>query len=213
MVHYKPVKPRRPDYFMRKEEVVAWIHWLKKNKEPVYYRLATYLVLTASRVGEGAGLQWDAVDFDNEIASVVRTVWWDYNRKAPHLQECAKTAESIRVIKLSAPVLKMLREMRSESLAEAGLIFKDPKTGGPLYYNRIQCTFNAGFKALKLPWRSTHICRHSFGTLALIASRDLSSVQAAMGHRNIKETEGYAKLVALIDGATVTKTAEFIGLS
>ncbi len=112
-------------------------------------------------------------------------------------------------IKLSPPVLNMLREIKEENLGN--LVFEDPKEGF-LKYRAVQAAFNAGFMALGLPWRSTHICRHSFGTLALMASRDLSSVQAAMGHRNIKETEGYAKLVALIDGVTVKKTAEFIGL-
>ena len=31
--------------------------------------------------------------------------------------------------------------------------------------------FNAGFIALKLPWRSTHICRHTFATLALMTTK------------------------------------------
>jgi integrase len=64
-----------------------------------------------------------------------------------------------------------------------------------------------------MPWRSTHICRHSFGTLALMASRDLSAVQAALGHSDIRETQRYAKVVALMDGKIQQQTADFIGLN
>jgi len=58
MIHFKPVKARRPDYFMRKEEVLAWIEYLKENFDPVYHRMATLMVLTATRVGEAAGICW-----------------------------------------------------------------------------------------------------------------------------------------------------------
>ncbi len=211
-IFFKPVKPRRPDYFMRKEEIQLWIDWLKTHRHnQSYYRLATFMVLTATRVGEAAGLFWDAVDFKNDIATIIRTVWWDHHTKAPNVQEVAKTKESIRIIKLSPTLLEMLRVMKEESKGE-GPIFTDSK-GGVLRYPAIQNAFNSGFVALKLPWRSTHICRHSFGTLALVATRDLSSVQAAMGHRNIQETQGYAKIVALLDGVTANKTADYIGIN
>ena len=45
-----------------------------------------------------------------------------------------------------------------------------------------------------------------------MASRDLSAVQAAMGHKDIRETQGYAKTVALVDGEASKKTAAFIDL-
>ena len=52
----------------------------------------------------------------------------------------------------------------------------------------------------RLPAEPTHICRHSFGTLALMASGDLSTVQAALGHSDIRETQRYVKVVTLMDG-------------
>ena len=39
-------------------------------------------------------------------------------------------------------------------------LFTD-RNGELLKYNAIQVAFNKGFKALNLPWRSTHILRHS----------------------------------------------------
>lgn len=209
--HFKPVAARRPDYFMRREDIQNWIDWLVLHrKNPSYHRLATFMILTGTRVSEAAGLHWDVVDFDNEIASIVRTVWWDHHTKAPNIQTCAKNSESIRVVKLSEPVLKMLKAAKKEDPSD-GPVFKST-SGGILRYPAIQNAFNSGFFALGLPWRSTHICRHSFGTLALMASRDLSAVQAALGHRDIRETQGYAKVVALVDGKASRKAATFIDL-
>ena len=59
--------------------------------------------------------------------------------------------------------------------------------------------------ALNLPWRSTHILRHSYATMALIATIDISSVQASLGHTSSRMTEKYAKVVALLNRDTVKK--------
>jgi integrase len=211
-VYFKAVAPRRPDYFIRPEDIDRWLRWLKENRSnPVYWRLGLFLTHTGARVGEACGLLWDAIDFDNEIASVIRTVWWDHNTKRPKLQNCTKNDESVRILRLSAPIVRVLKEAKLSSGGN-GPVFAD-RSGELLKYSAIQSAFNAGFKALGLPWRSTHICRHSFGTLALKATRDLSSVQAAMGHRDIRETQRYAKVVALADGVANHKTADLIGFN
>ena len=89
--------------------------------------------------------------------------------------------------------------MKKEVLSD--LVFTDRK-GELLKYNAVQSSFNAGFMALKLPWRSTHICRHTFATIALMETRDISAVQASLGHTEIKMTQRYAKTVALLSSKT-----------
>ena len=59
----------------------------------------------------------------------------------------------------------ILREMKEE--AKSDLVFTDSKAE-LIKYNAIQSSFNAGFAALNLPWRSTHICRHTYATIALM---------------------------------------------
>ena len=67
----------------------------------------------------------------------------------------------------------MLPEKLKDILKEAkktpasNLVFTDTK-GGLLKYNAIQSAFNDDFIALGLPWRSTHICRHTYATIALL---------------------------------------------
>ena len=84
--------------------------------------------------------------------------------------------------------------------------------GELLKYNAIQSAFNAGFIALNLPWRFTHILRHFYATMALIATKDLSSVQASLGHTSSRMTERYAKVVALLDRNIAQKTTKAFNL-
>ncbi|MCZ0931785.1 MAG: tyrosine-type recombinase/integrase, partial [Oligoflexia bacterium] len=62
------------------------------------------------------------------------------------------------------------------------------------------------------PWRGTHICRHTFATMALYATKDLPSVQAHLGHTTPQMTERYAKLAKMISADTAEKTAKVFKL-
>ena len=93
--------------------------------------------------------------------------------------------------------------MQKESVND--FVFTD-KEGRLLKYNAVQSSFNHGFIALSLPWRSTHICRHTFATIALMGTKNLSAVQASLGHTEIRMTQRYAKAVALLSPEMGEKT-------
>jgi integrase len=208
---YKPLPPRRPDYFARPEEIRAWIDWLKAHRSPVYGDLATFMILTGCRVGEACALKWDMVDFKMKFARISRTVHWDYKTRKPSLQDSTKTDESSRIVILSETLLDLLCLIKLRNEA-SDIVFPDRK-GGFLKYNAVQSAFNAGFKAMNLPWRSTHICRHTYATMALFATRDITSVQASLGHKKRDMTEKYAKAVALLSSGTAEKTAAVFNLN
>jgi integrase len=207
---YKRLTSRRPDYFVRPDDVRKWIDWLKGNRNPVYWELATFMILTGCRVGESVGLMWDCVDLDMRLVRISRTVFWDHWTRRPILQNTTKTEESTRTIVLPELLIEMLRQKRERDGIE-GPVFKN-RDGELIKYNAIQSAFNSGFKALNLPWRSTHICRHTYATMALFATRDLSSVQASLGHKSRDITEKYAKAVALLSSGTAEKTASVFDL-
>ena len=211
LCYYKSVPPKRPDYYARPEELRLWIKWLKEHREnPVYWRLAIFMVLTGARVGEACGLKWEAVDMKQGTAQVVRKIRWDHKTKRPCLEEGTKTSASVRLLLLSKELVSILEEMREEG-QDREFLFTD-RNGELLKYNAIQSSFNHGFMALKLPWRSTHILRHSYATMALIATRDISSVQASLGHTSSRMTEKYAKVVALLNRETAEKTTKAFNL-
>ena len=208
MCFYKHRSPRRPDYFMKPDDARKWVEWLKEyKKNPVYWRLATFLLLTGARVGEACGLKWSAVDLEEGFARIVRRVCWDKQTKRPFIEEVTKTSQSARLLNLPERLQRILFEIKKETVSD--LVFTDAK-GELLKYNIIQTSFNAGFKALNLPWRSTHICRHTYATIALMATNNLSAVQASLGHSEQKTTQVYAKTVALLNSKTGEKTSSAI---
>jgi integrase len=210
-VHFKSVAGRQPDYFMKPEEIGAWTEWLKAHRsDPVYWQLAVFMVLTGVRVGEACGLLWDAVDLDTRVARITKSVIWDHWTRNPTLVDTTKTEESSRTIPLAGELVELLMIIRGTS-SGVGPIFQG-KEGGLLRYNRIQSAFNKGFIALGLPWRSTHICRHTHATMMLMATGNLSAVQANLGHRSQRVTERYAKAVAVLRSSDANKTAAVICL-
>ena len=208
MCFFKSNAPRRPDYFMKPEDAREWVEWLKEYRSnPVYWRLASFMLLTGARVGEVCGLKWSAVNLEEGIARVIRRVRWDQQTKHPFLEDVTKTSQSARLLMLPEKLKNILKKMKKEAVND--LVFTSDK-GELLKYNAVQSAFNAGFEALKLPWRSTHICRHTYATIALMATKDISAVQASLGHTEIKMTQKYAKTVALLSSETGEKTASAI---
>ena len=210
--YYKAIPPRRPDYYMKPADARSWIEFMKNNGEsPVYWRLATFMLLTGVRVSEACGMCWDAVDLEEGSARVIRIMRWETRSGYPYLAEVTKTRASVRLLNLTDELVRMLREMRGKS-GSNGLVFT--KNGSEaLNYGTIKSVFNRGFKALKLPWRSTHILRHTYATMALMGTKNLSAVQASLGHQSIRMTERYAKAVASLNRDIADKTSEIFNLS
>ncbi|MDE0151960.1 MAG: site-specific integrase [Bdellovibrionales bacterium] len=205
---YKPHIPRRPDHFIQPDDAKRWIEQLREYKSnPVYWKLATFMLLTGARISEACGLKWDAVDLTNGVARVVRRVRWDYHTKQPYLEDVTKTVQSARLLMLPKKLTEILKEIKQQSISD--VIFTNNE-GKILKYNAIQSAFNHSFKKLNLPWRSTHICRHTFATIALMGTKNLSAVQASLGHTQQSMTQKYAKAVALLSSDIGEKTSAIL---
>ena len=165
------------------------------------------MLLTGTRVSEACGLKWNAVDLDQSMIRIVRRVCWDRRNKFPVLEDVTKTSSSVRLIILPKRLQSVFYQMKKEAVSD--VVFINPD-GGLLKYNAVQSAFNAGFVALGLPWRSTHICRHTFATLVLMETKNLSAVQASLGHSEQRTTQVYVKTVALLSSETGEKTASVI---
>ena len=198
-------KKRRVDYFMRPQDVKNWLNELQGINNPVYYRLGQFMVLTGARVSEACGLKWSEVNFEERCAYVVRTVDWDSKGKT-RLLDITKTESSRRILLLPEKLVRLLKVLREENL-HGSLVFSSSKDK-PLKYSTIRWAFNRSFKICGLPWRGTHICRHTYATMALIATHSLPAVGASLGHKDLSMTQRYAKSVALLSSNMAEKTAQ-----
>ena len=82
LCYYKPVPPHRPDYYAKPEELRAFIKWLRENnRNPVYWKLALFMILTGARVSEACGLCWDSVDLERGQARVIQKMGWDNEKQ------------------------------------------------------------------------------------------------------------------------------------
>ena len=204
MCFFKQNAPRRPDYYIQPEDARRWVEWLRANKRnAVYWRLATFMLSTGARVSEACGLRWAEIDLEKGMARVIRRVRWDHFSRHPFLEDVTKTTQSSRLLMLPTPLIDILMEIKKSAISN--LVFTD-RRGGLLKYNAVQSAFNAGFVALDLPWRSTHICRHTYATVALMTTKNLSVVQATLGHAEMRMTQRYAKTVALLNHEAGEKT-------
>ena len=145
---FKPNTPRRPDYFIDPADAKTWVEWLKNHRgNPVYWRLASFMLMTGARVSEVCGLTWSAVNLEKGFLRIIRRVRWDQLTKHPFLEEVTKTAGSTRLLMLPERLKNILREMNQEAVND--LVFTN-SNGGLLKYNAIQSAFNAGFIASSL---------------------------------------------------------------
>ena len=156
---------------MRPHEVKLWMGELKKNRDSVYWKLAKFMVLTGARV--------------------VRVASWSWNIKEPYLSESTKTSESARLLMLSEDLIETLKVMKKKSSGD--LVFSDKK-GKLLKINTIRGRFNKAFKTLGLPWRSTHICHHTYANKGLICCASKSWTHRSENDPKVRKSSSSFKL-------------------
>ena len=83
---------------------------------------------------------------------------------------------------------------RRMSLASNGFLFH--KNGKPLCYREIQYHYNKALKKAGLAdkYASTHIMRHSMGTITRRVTGSLDMAQAVTRHKDIRVAQQYANL-------------------
>ena len=185
---------------------------------PVYKKhlpLLTFMVETALRVGELAGLTWDNIDRDKKTLTVDHQLIYKNLGYGCEFKICQpKTESGIRVIPLTEPVLKALTEVKKQQFLLAidhsvevdgykNFIFTSIN-GNPyapnalnhvLYgivnaYNKKETYMSEreNRKAEFLPKISCHIMRHTGCTRMAERGMDPKVLQYIMGHADFSIT-------------------------
>ena len=66
------------------------------------------------------------------------------------------------------------------------------RDGELLKYSSIQRAYNDAFEKIGVPFRSTHILRHTFATLFVSQTQNREALRSILGHTSFAMTERYA---------------------
>ena len=164
----------------------------KMDGAPLQYKVFFYLMAyTGFRRGEMLGLEWQDVDFQNNVISVRRTSYQTADRGL--YTDTTKTRRSQRTLKISAHIMEMLRELKAEQDEEAQklkgywhasnrLFTKD--NGEPLHPNTAYKWLKRFCARNDLPFYGLHSFRHFAASSLISAGVDVTTVSSALGHSN-----------------------------
>jgi integrase len=175
MLRLRPAKPKTRKA-MYEEEFLRWFDELKKDGF-LFYALAVVQVHQVLRVSEVCAMKWSNLNLERrEYAVAEHVIWPRVNGALPEILPGTKTNKTGEVFKSflqmeSVQALAALQEMEKKG----DLIFTND--GSPLTYRMVQHAYDKAFKRLKLPFRGTHVCRHSGATSFLDKTGDLLALQ------------------------------------
>ncbi|MGA2262496.1 MAG: site-specific integrase [Acidobacteriota bacterium] len=155
-------------------------------------------IATGMRRAEQFGLDWQSIDFENNVIRIRRALYWMFGKyhdrkegEPGYVFTTPKSKKSIRDIDMSPELRKQLLELYMRS-GRQGLVFCSP-AGTPLNPdNYVKRNFGEVLRRAeteraqnkqpaigKIRW---HDLRHTFGSLKLDQGEDLVYVSRQMGH-------------------------------
>lgn len=184
---------------MSRQEIVHLLAATREMNHPWYpiFRVVYELGL---RSGEAIALTWEQIDFEVNTVRIDRA--WCSKKKGIG---ATKTGEG-RTLVLNKSLATFLREMKlknpqSENVLPQFMEWKQGKAARIL--NSIQ-------KDLEIRKTNFHSLRASFITHLLLAGKPVTVVQALVGHKDLKTTERYVRLIASdLKGATDALAIDF----
>jgi len=149
---------------------------------------ALYLtaVMTGLRQGELLGLRWRDVDWGAQKVRVVRP----YVRGKFRTPKSRMSSRAVPMADRVGQELELLFQA-SAYQAEDDLVFGHPHTGHPLERSQVSKRFKRTLKRAGVREIRFHDLRHTFGTRCAAAGVPLRTLQAWMGHADIKTTMVY----------------------
>jgi integrase len=142
---------------------------------------------TGFRQGELIALRWSDIDFEARRVRVTRGhVLGEF--------DTPKSTASRRSVPLSNRLVDELGAWAkiTKRRGPTQLVFGEPATGEPLDRNRLMRRWRKALKASGLPQHAFHHLRHSYGTAVAGAGVPIRTLQAWMGHRDVRTTMIYA---------------------
>lgn len=220
-----PAEVARPRYTRdaaRDDQVKAWT----EEEAARFYRVARqdrrgvafcFMLATGLRLGETLGLTWECVDLDSGSVQI-KDNRVSLGGKA-HVST-PKSARSRRSMKVSGDALAILREMpervqldreaQGKRYVGSDAVFTTAR-GLPILPDNVYSLMRALCTAAKVPYKGTHVLRHSFISIQGMKGLPVEVISAHVGHARASFTQDRYRTV--FAGEREALTLDFSGLT
>lgn len=224
-----PADVARPKYTRdaaQNDKVKAWT----EEEAARFYRVARqdrrgvafcFMLATGLRLGETLGLTWENVDPETGLVQV-RENRVSLGGKAH--ASTPKTARSRRTLKVSGDALAILREMpervqldqeaQGKRYVGSDAVFTTAR-GLPILPDNVYSLMRALCTAAKVPYKGTHVLRHSFISIQGMKGLPVEVISAHVGHARASFTQDRYRTVfagereaLTLDLSTLTEDSE-----
>lgn len=205
----KPPKVEHTEAVYLDEHQTAELLELLQAEELQNRVMITLLLFTGLRRGELLGLEWNDIDFANNLLHIKRSSLY-LSDKGIFTDE-TKNETSTRTIKISVSVMELLREFKTWQTEQRLMIGSQWQpsnrlftawNGKPLHPDTLSGWFSDFIRKSNLPHITIHSLRHTNATLQIAAGVPLTTVAKRLGHANTTTTARiYAHAIRSADEA------------
>lgn len=200
---YLPISPLRvrppkqgskQGRYLDETQVLALLAALED--EPIQYKSMIYaLIYTGMRKGELLGLEWNDLDFNNQLIHIERAS--QYIPRQGVITKEPKNKTSQRVIKAPSALFDMLSALKQNQLVlrmQAGDQWQDTGrlftrwNGAALHPDTLPKWFRRFLRRYDLPYINIHGLRHTNASLLIAEHVDIRTVAGRLGHANTSTT-------------------------
>lgn len=180
----------------------------RNNK--TYYPMILLMATTGMRKGEVLGLRWCDFNITNKEIHINKSL--QKTKAFGSLLDTPKTKSAIRKIKLTDDVVKVLRELKSNSntidIKQEKLCFVT-KTDNSLSSNNFDRFWRETLKKSEITYKKMHVLRHTHATELLAAGVPIIEVSRRLGHSKISHTlEMYGHAIPNYDEKIAAKVQQ-----
>jgi len=168
------------------EEEQSKIEAVLLRKDYMATPIIRFILAEGTRIGETLALTKDRIDLESNTIFIDRTIALDKDHHE-FVQDYPKTDSSIRRIPLAPSIKPMVMQLMENADAD-GFIFCGKKTHRRTTENTALASIAYICKNAGVPYKGSHVFRHTFATNAYRNGADIKSLSKMLGHANVQIT-------------------------